>query len=49
MGGMRHLPNLITGLRFLLIPLLVLLLVEQRFGAAFAVFIVSAVVILRMA
>jgi len=43
MGGMRHLPNLITGLRFLLIPLLVLLLVEQRFGAAFAVFIVSAV------
>ena len=39
---MRHLPNLITGLRFLLIPALVLLLVEQRYTAAFAVFIVSA-------
>jgi cardiolipin synthase len=39
---MRHLPNLITALRFLLIPVLVLLLVEQRYAAAFAVFIVSA-------
>ncbi|HET9025682.1 MAG TPA: CDP-alcohol phosphatidyltransferase family protein [Burkholderiaceae bacterium] len=42
MGGMRHVPNLITALRFLLIPVLVLLLVEQRFAAAFAVFVVSA-------
>jgi cardiolipin synthase len=39
---MRHLPNLITGLRFLLIPVLVLLLAEQRYAAAFGVFIVSA-------
>jgi cardiolipin synthase len=39
---MRHLPNLITALRFLLIPVLVLLLLEERYGAAFAVFIVSA-------
>jgi cardiolipin synthase len=39
---MRHLPNLITGLRFLLIPVLALLLVEQRYATAFAVFIVSA-------
>ena len=39
---MRHLPNVITALRFLLIPVLVLLLVEQRFVAAFAVFVVSA-------
>ena len=39
---MRHLPNLITALRFLLIPVLVLLLVEQRYVTAFAVFIVSA-------
>jgi len=42
MGGMRHVPNLITALRFLLIPVLVLLLVEQHFVAAFAVFVVSA-------
>ena len=40
---MRHLPNLITGLRFLLIPLLVALLLEHRYVAAFAVFIVSAI------
>ena len=39
---MRHLPNLITGLRFLLIPVLVLLLVERRYAPAFVVFIVSA-------
>jgi cardiolipin synthase len=42
MAGMRHLPNLITALRFLLIPVLVLLVVEQRYAAAFGVFIVSA-------
>lgn len=40
---MRHLPNLITALRFVLIPVLVLLLVEQRYVTAFAVFIVSAI------
>ena len=40
---MRHLPNLITALRFLLIPVLVLLLIEQRYVTAFAVFIVSAI------
>ena len=43
MGAMRHLPNLITALRFLLIPVLVLLLVQERFAAAFAVFVVSAI------
>jgi CDP-diacylglycerol--glycerol-3-phosphate 3-phosphatidyltransferase len=43
MAGMRHLPNLITALRFILIPVLVLLLLEQRYATAFAVFIVSAV------
>ena len=42
MGVMRHLPNLITALRFMLIPVLVLLLVEQRFVEAFVVFVVSA-------
>src|SRR5512137_2164246 len=39
---MRHVPNVITGLRFLLMPLLVVLLVERRYEAAFAVFVVSA-------
>src|SRR5512135_3451696 len=39
---MRHVPNLITALRFLLIPLLVVLLVGRRYEAAFAVFVVSA-------
>lgn len=39
---MRHIPNLITALRFVLIPVLVLLLVEHRYVAAFAVFVVSA-------
>jgi cardiolipin synthase len=42
MRAMRHLPNLITGLRFLLIPALVLLLLERRYVAAFEVFVVSA-------
>jgi cardiolipin synthase len=42
MVRMRHLPNLITVLRFLLIPLVVLLLDERRYEAAFAVFMVSA-------
>lgn len=39
---MRHLPNVITGVRFLLIPFLVLLLVQPRYEAAFWVFAVSA-------
>lgn len=43
MVAMRHLPNLITAVRFLLIPVLVLLLVDQRYVPAFAVFIVSAI------
>ncbi len=40
---MRHVPNALTLLRLLLIPLLVALLTQQRYGAAFAVFVVSAV------
>jgi cardiolipin synthase (CMP-forming) len=39
---MRHVPNLITALRFLLIPVLAMLLVEQRYAVAFTVFILSA-------
>jgi cardiolipin synthase len=39
---MRHLPNLITALRFVLIPVLVLLLIEHCYVEAFAVFVVSA-------
>lgn len=40
--AMRHLPNAITGLRFLLIPFLVLLLLQQRYSAAFWLFALSA-------
>jgi cardiolipin synthase len=39
---LRHLPNALTGLRFVLIPVLVALLLQDRFEAAFAVFAVSA-------
>jgi cardiolipin synthase len=39
---LRHLPNAITVLRFVLIPVLVALLLRDRFEAAFAVFAVSA-------
>jgi cardiolipin synthase len=39
---MRHLPNLITALRLALIPVLVTLLLERRYEAAVAVFVVSA-------
>ncbi len=39
----RHVPNALTLLRFLLIPLLLVLLTQQRYGAAFAVFVLSAV------
>lgn len=42
MGTMRYVPNLITALRFALIPVLVLLLLERRYATAFAVFVVSA-------
>jgi cardiolipin synthase len=42
MDPMRHLPNAITALRFLLIPVLVVLLLQRRYEAAFAVFVVSA-------
>ncbi len=38
----RHLPNALTVLRFVLIPVLVALLLGDRFEAAFAVFAVSA-------
>ena len=39
---MRHLPNALTLLRFLLVPALVVLLAQRRYDAAFAVFVVSA-------
>jgi cardiolipin synthase len=39
---LRHLPNALTVLRFILIPVLVALLLRDRFEAAFAVFAVSA-------
>ncbi len=40
--AMRHLPNALTLLRFLLIPALVVLLAQRRYDIAFAVFFVSA-------
>lgn len=40
---MLNVPNLITGLRFLLIPLLAVLLVARRYEAAAVVFAISAV------
>ena len=39
---LRHLPNAITGLRFALVPLLVALLLRDRYQAAFAVFALQA-------
>jgi len=39
---MRHVPNALTLLRFLLIPVLVVLLAQRRYDAAFALFFVSA-------
>jgi cardiolipin synthase len=42
MDPMRHLPNAITALRFLLIPVLVVLVLQRRYEAACAVFVVSA-------
>jgi cardiolipin synthase len=42
MLGMQHLPNVITALRFLLVPVVVLLLVRELYVAAFAVFLLSA-------
>jgi cardiolipin synthase len=41
-AAMRHLPNAITGMRFLLIPFLVLLLLQFRYEPAFWLFAVSA-------
>ena len=38
---MRHVPNALTLLRFLLIPVLAVLLVQHRYGEAFAVLFVS--------
>lgn len=43
MDAMRHLPNAITALRFLLVPVLVVLLLQRRYEVAFAVFVVSAI------
>jgi cardiolipin synthase len=40
---MRHVPNALTLLRILLIPVLVALLFRQRYEAAFAVFFFSAI------
>lgn len=39
---MRHLPNALTVLRFLLIPVLVAMLLQQRHEVAFTLFVVSA-------
>jgi cardiolipin synthase len=40
---MRHVPNALTLLRILLIPVLVVLLLRQRYEAAFGLFFISAV------
>jgi cardiolipin synthase (CMP-forming) len=40
---MPNVPNLITGLRFALIPVLAVLLITRRYEAAFGVFVVSAI------
>ena len=39
----RDIPNLITGLRILLVPPIVLLLIADRFGAALVLFILAGV------
>lgn len=39
---LRHLPNLITIIRFLLVPVLVVLLLNERYFPAFFVFVVAA-------
>ena len=41
--ALHHLPNLITLSRVALVPVLILLLVERRYGAALAVFVVAGV------
>jgi cardiolipin synthase len=38
----RHVPNALTLLRFLLVPVLVVLLAQRDYDAAFAAFVVSA-------
>ena len=40
--AMRHVPNALTLLRFLLIPVLIVLLAQRGYATAFAVFFVSA-------
>jgi cardiolipin synthase len=40
---MRHVPNALTLLRILLIPVLVMLLLRQQYEAAFGLFFISAV------
>jgi cardiolipin synthase len=40
---MKNLPNAITLLRLLLVPVIAVLLAEQRFGAAFAVFVIGGI------
>jgi cardiolipin synthase len=42
MHRMQHLPNALTVLRFLLIPVLVIMLLRQHYETAFALFVVSA-------
>ncbi len=39
----RHIPNLITGCRILLVAPILWLLLEERFGAALALFVVAGV------
>lgn len=40
-AGIQHLPNIITVARIALVPVLILLLREQRYGLALAVFIIA--------
>ena len=42
-AGLQHLPNLITLSRMALVPVLILLLKDQRYGMALAVFVIAGV------
>ena len=42
-GPLRHLPNLLTGLRLLAAPAMALLLLLDRYGAALALFAVAGI------
>lgn len=42
-AGLQHLPNLITLSRIALVPVLILLLKDQRYGMALAVFVIAGV------